>query len=448
MKSFVHRMRRLRSALVVAAAVAVAAPVFHAPAAAQAVAGLYYKEVEKDGRVYVFNTPERFKAWSASGEIGTAVTIIGGAEGGLTLVGENDTAVDLYVFKHNLPAYERPTPKPAAPAKYPSTKIQGRFYGNFTDKEIENKGTGAKSADSGVAVDVKRFYFTLTHEIDERWSAQFQSDIGDVGARRYDVFVKKAYVQGKFSDAVTLRLGAADSPWIPYVEGVYGLRYFEQTITDTLSFGTSADWGLHLLGKAAGGKVDYQFSIVNGKTYSRPDRSKTVDFEGRIAFMPVEGLRLAVGGYSGKRGNDLETNSTVKHTAERLNAFAGYSKPTFGVGVEFFQADNWNNVTTVAEDSADGVSVFAHFVPKKDWKVFARYDNANPSKDLNEKLELTYFNVGVERKLNAAFSAALALKQAEVEGGTISTGNGSIGSAVARKKGEYNEVGVWLVYNF
>ena len=29
------------------------------------VAGLYYMEVEKDGRVYVFNTPERYQAWSA-----------------------------------------------------------------------------------------------------------------------------------------------------------------------------------------------------------------------------------------------------------------------------------------------------------------------------------------------------------------------------------------------
>ena len=27
------------------------------------VIGLYYQETEKDGRIYVFNTPERFKMW-------------------------------------------------------------------------------------------------------------------------------------------------------------------------------------------------------------------------------------------------------------------------------------------------------------------------------------------------------------------------------------------------
>ena len=75
-----------------------------APAVAQGpLMGLYYNEVEKDGRVYVFNTPERYKSFMASGEIGTAVTLVGRAEGGKTLVAENETAVDLYLFKHNLP---------------------------------------------------------------------------------------------------------------------------------------------------------------------------------------------------------------------------------------------------------------------------------------------------------------------------------------------------------
>ena len=55
---------------------------------------------------------------------GTAVTLIGKAEGGKTLVGENETAVDLYLFKHNLPGYDRPTPQPKKPSKYPETKIQ------------------------------------------------------------------------------------------------------------------------------------------------------------------------------------------------------------------------------------------------------------------------------------------------------------------------------------
>src|SRR5262245_48580000 len=84
------------------------------PAAHAQVTGLYYKEAEKDGRIYIFNTPERYASWEASGDMGTAVTLIGRGPNGETLVAENETAMDLYLFKHNLDAYDRPTPKPAA----------------------------------------------------------------------------------------------------------------------------------------------------------------------------------------------------------------------------------------------------------------------------------------------------------------------------------------------
>jgi len=85
-----------------------------ASATAQVV-GLYYQEVTKDGRIYVFNTFERYQAFQKTGEMGTSITLIGRGPSGETVVAENDTAADLFLFKHNLPAYDRPTPKPQAP---------------------------------------------------------------------------------------------------------------------------------------------------------------------------------------------------------------------------------------------------------------------------------------------------------------------------------------------
>ena len=245
-----------------------------APGQAQ-IQGLYYQEVEKDGRVYVFNTPEKFKAWQASNDMGTAVSLIGRGPNGETIVGENETAVDLYLFKHNLPAYDRPTPKPVVAPAFPKTTISGRAYADFSSKENKDKGTGVKTSDSGVGIDFKRFYFTVNHDFDAIWSAQFQSDIGDQGAKRYDVFVKKAFIQAKISPAAIFRLGSADTPWIPFVEGQYGLRYFEQTITDHLSYGASADWGIHFLGNVMNDKVSYQVSLLNARaTAIRPVPSR------------------------------------------------------------------------------------------------------------------------------------------------------------------------------
>jgi hypothetical protein len=417
-----------------------------ASAAMAQVTGLYYQEVAKpdENRIYVFNTPERYHSWEQSGDMGTAVTILGAGPDGETIVAENETAMDLYLFKHNLPAYERPTPKPATPAAFPATKFGIRVYADVSSRSNEDEATGVESNDSGVGVDVKRTYFTFTHQFDAKWSALFQSDIGDQGARRYDVFVKKAFVEYKQSPMATFRLGSADTPWVPYVEGVYGLRYLETVITDHLSFGTSAEWGFHVLG--ANPLWSYQFTIGNGRGYSNPTRGKSVDFEGRVSFTPVKGLSLAVGGYSGKRGQDTDA-APAKHTATRQDALVAYNTDKFKVGGEWFQAKNWNNVTT-ATDKADGWSVWGQFTINPLWAVFGRYDQADPSKDLKPALQWTYYNAGLQWTLNKAFAASLVYKYADVEGGTQGTSNGTIGSTNPKEKGKYNEIGVFTVYNF
>jgi hypothetical protein len=409
------------------------------------VTGLYYQEIEKDGRIYVFNTPEKFQSWQTTGDMGTAITLVGRGPNDETIVAENETAMDLYLFKHNLPAYERPTPKPAKSADFPASKFGIRIFADASSKENKDEATGLESNDSGVGVDVKRTYFTFTHQFDPRWSAVFQSDIGDQGARRYDIFVKSAYIEAKLNPLATFRLGSAGTPWIPYVEGIYGMRYLEQTITDHLSFGNSADWGVHALG--GNNLWQYAVSVVNGRGFSNPTRSKTVDFEGRVSLTPVKGLNLAVGGYSGKRGLETDT-APARHTAQRGDALAAYNTDRFRIGGEYFQAKNWSNVTTAATDKSDGVSGWAQLVLNPKYTIFGRYDQANPSKDLKPDLEFTYYNAGVQWTLNKAFAASLAYKYADVTGGTVSTGNGTIGSVNAREKGKYSEIGIFTVYNF
>jgi hypothetical protein len=423
-----------------------------APAAMAQVAGLYYKEVEKDGRIYIFNTPERYKSFEASGgDMGTNVTLVNRGPNGETLVAENETAMDLYLFKHNLDAYDRPTPKPAAgPGAYPSTKIGGRVFADASTKENKDKFTGLKSSDSGEGVDVKRFYFTLTHEFDAMWSAQFQSDIGDQGSKRYDVFVKKAYVQARLSPEAIFRLGSADTPWVPFVENLYGYRYVEQVVTDRLSFGTSADWGVHFLGKAGNDILGYQFSVLNGKGYSNPTRTGSVDYEGRVSLEPVKGFTLGVGGYSGKRGNDVNSlTAPVRHTAQRLDGVIAYASDRFRVGGEYFEAKNWNNVTTIPTDKADGYSLWGSVGITPAVSLFGRYDDVKPSKDLKPNLKDTYYNAGVQWRFNKVVAASLVYKNEEVKAGTLSTGNGgTVGSTNAGSKGEFSEFGLYVLYDF
>ncbi|HEY4590842.1 MAG TPA: hypothetical protein VIJ61_00445, partial [Thermoanaerobaculia bacterium] len=118
------------------------------------------------------------------------------------------------------------------------------------------------------------------------------------------------------------------------------------------------------------------------------------------------------------------------------------------IGGEWFATKNWNNVTTVPTDKADGYSFWGQVSFNPVWAVFARYDDSNPSKDLKPKLEWSYYNAGVQWTVNKAFAASLVYKYAEVKGGTVGTSNGTIGSVNANSKGKYNEFGVFTVYNF
>jgi hypothetical protein len=64
---------------------------------------LFYREVEKDGRLYVFARRKTLAAWEGSGEIGNqGTTRIGEGPEGKTLVFDSDDAIALYHFRHGL----------------------------------------------------------------------------------------------------------------------------------------------------------------------------------------------------------------------------------------------------------------------------------------------------------------------------------------------------------
>lgn len=286
-----------------------------------------------------------------------------------------------------------------------NTKISGTSFIDFTN--IDQTKNGTKTDSSGTGLDVKRFYLQVDHKFNDIWSADLTTDFNYVSSdSETQLFVKKAYLQGAFSPMATLRVGSAGMAWIPFVEDYYGYRFVENTFIDRLKFGSSADWGLHLLGD--NGVFNYQASVVNGGGYKNPTRSDSVDFEGRIGVQPVKGLVIAVGGYSGDLGKDTQSTPAI-HTANRYDAMIAYKNDSLRVGAEWFRANNWNNVLSTATDSADGYSMWASY----DWgaaSLFARYDHADMSKQLDPSLTDKYYNFGVGFPITKGVRIAVAYK--------------------------------------
>jgi hypothetical protein len=327
-----------------------------------------------------------------------------------------------------------------------TTTVGGKMFVDITNYDLSNDGVD--SAANGIGLDVKRFYLGVTHNFDDVWSINVTSDFNYIANDgETQLYIKKAFVQAKLSDAFVTRVGSADLPWVPYVEDLYGYRFVENVIIDRLKFGTSADWGLHAGGKVAEGKFSYAASVINGAGYKNPTRSNSMDFEGRVTFVPITGLNLAIGGYSGKLGKDIEGSTTPpQHTAERLDALAAYANGALRLGAEYFQAKDWNQVTTAASDKADGFSVWGSYNFNSNWGAFGRWDSADTSKDLRPDLSDEYFNVGVVSHPRKNVDIALVYKNEKVDGGgTVSTSNGTIGGLV---EGKYSEVGVWAQIAF
>lgn len=297
-------------------------------------------------------------------------------------------------------------PGQAVPGAWASrTKVGGSAFIDFTN--IDQTQNGEKTDASGTGLDVKRFYLTVDHAFDDIWSANLTTDFNYSSVDgETQVFVKRAYLQGAFSKLATLRVGSASLPWISFVEDWYGYRFVESTLVDRARFGTSTDWGVHLLGGS--GMFNYQASVINGGGYKNPTRSNSVDFEGRVGFRPIESVTIGVGGYSGDLGKNTHSTPTI-HDAHRYDAMIAYDGGGLRLGGEYFRASNWNNVLTPATDSADGWSLWSSydFGPAS---IFARYDRVRPSRDLSPSLQDTYYNFGVAFPVTEGVRVALAYK--------------------------------------
>ena len=349
------------------------------------------------------------------------------------------------------------------------TTVGGVIFTDFTSvSTTQESKTGSKDIDpNGFGLDVKRGYLIVNHSFDDVWSAYFNTDFnfasykatststvsgGNAGETvsttttvttpETQLFIKKLYLQGRFDPWATLRIGSADMPWTSYVEGVYGYRFVENTLTDRSGFANTADWGVHLFG--GDGFASYAVSLVNGSGYKNPSRSKSMDEEARVAVTPLDGhLILAAGLYSGKRGLDTEAAPAV-NTASREDLLLAWKASGLILGLEWFDADKWNDVRTPSgtpTTKSSGTSLFGSFdFPDSAFSAFARYDDVKPTKDTDASQEDKYYDAGVAWKSSANLTWALAYKYDKV------TDNLKLGNTTDSLKSQ--EIGVWAQVKF
>jgi hypothetical protein len=337
---------------------------------------------------------------------------------------------------------------------FANTTIGGKAFFNVSNINQESTdllGNVTKNAQNGTQSELKRFYLIVDHKFSDVFSANLTTDFrynANGTSKDTLLYVKKAFVQAKLDPAFAVRVGAADLPWVPFVEGIYGYRFVENTLIDRTKFGTSADWGVHVLGTFGNGLVSYQVSAINGAGYKTLARqSDTIDLEGRVSVNPIKTVTLAVGGYTGKLSKSAANlpQSATPHTASRFDALAAYTDKRVRAGIEYFAAKNWNTVTSVSNDTSDGWSAFGSFAFTPQILAFGRADWVKPSRDLNPLMKDRYFNAGVDYKPIGPLDLAIVYKHEKANHGTLSTSNGTIGGPL---DGTYDEIGLFGQFSF
>jgi hypothetical protein len=334
------------------------------------------------------------------------------------------------------------------------TSVSGRMY--FDVSSLTQKTNNVKVPSTGTGFDVKRFYIGVDHKFDDTYSAnvtmdaRYQSTTNDV-----QVYLKKAYLQGKYDDRLTVRIGAADMPWIPYVEDLYGFRFVDKTVTENrFTVANSADWGVHTFGKF-GPWISYAVSAVNGGGYRNPTRTGGMDLEGRLsAKVPTSygNWSAAIGGYMGKVGKKVEGVATY-NTAQRFDALVAFESHQMRVGAEYFNASNWGANTSngvlvnykatsatshLGGDKSYGYSAWASYQISPTLQVFGKSEFVKPNKNVLFPYAVKkdhFFNVGINYEPVKIVDLALVYKRAQTDANNAPT--------LAPVSATYDEVGLF-----
>ena len=286
--------------------------------------GLYYKEVAKDGRIYVFNVAANADRFEKSGEMGVGITKPGVGPNGETIVGDNERALQLYFFKHGISeVVADPPPAPPAPAAF---KLSGTIFGDYY--AFPKQHLPAWQGQHGLWV--RRAYFGYDHTLSPEFSFRLRMEMngnGKLAGGSMTPFVKDAYLRWNFYGRQALVIGIHPSLTFDYIESIWGLRHIEKTPLDLYKMDSSRDTGVTMSGPLNATqtlKYAVQYGNESGNN-GETDKFKGFRASARYETNPGFTLEGMVAQFNRDKGADRTT----------AQVFAGYRAKKARAGFQY-----------------------------------------------------------------------------------------------------------------
>ena len=273
--------------------------------------GMFYKEITRDGRIYVFNIEKNALAFEKGGEMGVGLTRPAAGPNGETVVADSEQALDLFFFKHGI-AQVVPRPEPTVQKvewrdgktrftlgknfyMEMSSRIQPRFTLEMPDDSVQLAGTAGKG-DSRGSFRIRRAKFKL-----EGWmykpelEFEVQMNWPDASAAQPNRFVEDANIDWDISKKKTFRLrfGQFKAPFGRQQLTSSGAQQFVDRAIQDERYNDARETGIAVWGTLGGNKLDWRamMSNGNGRSNSNNDNNKYL-WTGRVMWQAVGKARM------------------------------------------------------------------------------------------------------------------------------------------------------------
>jgi hypothetical protein len=352
--------------------VAVVAALAASPLFAQ---GLYYKEITKDGRIYVFNDAAEAARFEKSGEMGKSVTRMGVGANGETVIADSERAMQLYFFKHGISEAVPEPPPPPPPAPSPD-KFSGLMFGDLY--YFNKSNVPAFNLQHGLWL--RRMYFTYDRTFSPVLTTRFRLEANSNGKMTAPTaaitpYVKDAWIKWTYAGKQQVTVGIQPTSTFDYLETFFGLRHIEKTPLDLYRVDSSRDFGVTFSGPInAANTVQYSAQFANDSgNNSEIDKYKAARFALRYVTNPGFVAEAFVGYY----------NKALSANRLTLQAFGGYQNKYGRIGLQYVHhtrqpASN----TTNPEVTINVISGFGVWTVKPSkFSVFGRFDHSDANPD-------------------------------------------------------------------
>ena len=273
--------------------------------------GMYYKEIEKDGRIYVFNDAKKAEAFEQSGETGTGLTRPGVGPNGETVIADSEQALQLFFFKHGISqVVETPAP-PVQKVEWRdgktrftlgknfymemSNRLQPRFTQEIPDDSVQLAGTNSKG-DSKGSFRIRRAKFKL-----EGWfykpelEYELQLNWPDASTAQPNRFLEDANIDWDLTKKkqFRIRFGQFKAPYGRQQLTSSGAQQFVDRAQTDDRYNPGRETGLALWGTLGSNKLDWRAMISNGngRSQSANDNDKYL-YSARLQWQALGNTRM------------------------------------------------------------------------------------------------------------------------------------------------------------